>query len=247
MGERQTEDLEAEGSSPPRGTFVLHVESMKKRIVSMLSFADSFTIVNGLLGLFSIFLVMSGEMRWAASFILLAVLADGLDGVVARRSRKFGGDIGEYMDEFSDMISFCAAPLVFVYGTYSTSFDLSMKSISLLFSCGMFLLGGMLHLIRYHIGDEDYFVGLATPAAAIVAVAISFLNFPWWSVVLSLVLLSVLMMSNIPYPKFDRLLDIPAVVIIILAIAFGRDFYLLAVAGTALYIIFGPVYIAHER
>ncbi|RLF48189.1 MAG: hypothetical protein DRN10_03000, partial [Thermoplasmata archaeon] len=187
------------------------------------------------------------EMRWAASFILLAVLADGLDGVVARRSRKFGGDIGEYMDEFSDMISFCAAPLVFVYGTYSTSFDLSMKSISLLFSCGMFLLGGMLHLIRYHIGDEDYFVGLATPAAAIVAVAMSFLNFPWWSVVLSLVLLSVLMMSNIPYPKFDRLLDIPAVVIIILAIAFGRDFYLLAVAGTALYIIFGPVYIAHER
>jgi len=220
---------------------------MKKRVVSMLSFADSFTIVNGLLGLFSIFLVMSEELRWAASFILLAVLADGMDGVMARSSRKFGSDIGEYMDEFSDIISFCVAPLIFVYSTYGASFDLSVESISLLFSCGMFLLGGMLHLIRYHIGDEKYFVGLATPAGAITVLSISFLNFPWWITALSLVLLSVLMMSNIPYPKFDHLLAAPAVVIIILAIAFGGDFYFLIIAGMALYIIFGPAYVAYER
>jgi len=225
----------------------LREEPMKKRIVSMLSFADSFTIVNGLLGLFSIFLVMSGELRWAVSFILLAVLADGMDGVVARRSRKFGSDIGKYMDEFSDMISFCAAPLIVVYSVYNASFNLTIKSISLLFSCGLFLLGGMFHLIRYHIGNEKYFVGLATPAAAIAVVSISFLNFPWWSAAISLVSLSVLMMSNIPYPKFDRLLAIPAVVIIIIAIAFGGDFYLLAIAGIAIYIIFGPVYLSHEK
>ncbi len=242
MGERQTEDLEAEGSSPPRGTFTMHGVPMKKRIVSMLSFADSFTIVNGLLGLFSIFLAISGEMGWAASFILLAVLADGMDGVVARRSGKFGSEIGEYMDEFSDMISFCSAPLIFVYITYGASFDLSLKSISILFSCGMFILGGMLHLIRYHMGDENYFVGLATPAAAITAVGVSFLNFPWWAVVVSIFILSVLMMSNIPYPKFDKILAIPAVIVIFLAIFLGGEGYAAMLAGVFIYIILGPLY-----
>jgi len=215
---------------------------MKKRIVSMLSFADSFTIVNGLLGLFSIFLVVSGEMRWSATFILLAVLADGMDGVVARRSKKFGSDIGKYMDEFSDIISFCVAPLIFVYSSYGASFTLSIKSISLLFSYGMFLLGGMLHLIRYHIGDENHFVGLATPAAAITAVAIALLSFPWEAAALCIVAIAVLMMSNVPYPKFDRLLSIPAVIIIFLAIALGGEFYTIMLAGATLYIVLGPIY-----
>ena len=75
-------------------------------VVSLLTFADSFTIVNGLLGTYAIFLLFAGFQRWALSFVLLAVLADGMDGMVARR---FGSSVGPYMDEFSDTISFCAA------------------------------------------------------------------------------------------------------------------------------------------
>ena len=212
----------------------------KRSAASLLSFADSFTIVNGLLGLFSIFLAMSGEMRWASFFILLAVLADGMDGMVARR---LGSGIGEYMDEFSDMISFCVAPLVIVYAAYNISFGITAKNIAMLFSCGMFFLGGMLHLIRYHIGDEKYFVGIATPAAAITAVALVPLSLQWWYTALTLFILSILMMSSIPYPKIKGKLSIPAVAVILLAIIFWEKLYILLLAGMVAYILFGPVYI----
>ncbi|MEA2054516.1 MAG: CDP-alcohol phosphatidyltransferase family protein [Candidatus Thermoplasmatota archaeon] len=215
----------------------------KKGIVSMLSFADSFTIVNGLLGLFSIFLVLSGETRWAFSFILLAVLADGMDGAVARKFRKLSGDIGKYMDEFSDMISFCAAPLVIVYSTYNASFNVTIKDIFILFSCGLFLLGGMLHLIRYHIGNERYFIGLTTPAAAITVVTMCCLSLPWWGVLVTLIGLSIIMISNIPYPKIEGLLSVPAVVLILLAAISGKDYScFLLLAGIMVYIFFGPIY-----
>ena len=70
-------------------------------VVSLLSLADSFTIVNGVLGLFSIFLVLANDVRWAVIFIFLAVLADGLDGTIAR---YLGGSIGIYLDQFADTI-----------------------------------------------------------------------------------------------------------------------------------------------
>ena len=217
---------------------------MKNRsAASLLSFADSFTIVNGLLGLFSIFLAVSREMEWASSFILLAVLADGVDGVVAR---KLGSSIGKYMDEFSDMVSFCVAPLIIVYIFYSASFEITGRSIAILFSCGLFLFGGMLHLIRYHIGDEKYFVGLTTPAAAMAVIAVASFSIQWWYMAVIMFALSLLMMSSIPYPKIEGIISVPAVTVILLAVAFGNELYLLLFGGVALYIVLGPVYVSHK-
>ncbi len=215
----------------------------KISVVSLISFADSFTIVNGLLGLFSIFLVLSGETRWAVSFIFLAVLADGMDGAVARKFRKFSSDIGKYMDEFSDMVSFCVAPLVVVFSAYNASFGVTIKDIAVLASCGLFLLGGMFHLIRYNMGNERYFVGLATPAGAVTVVTLCYLSVPWWYVLSALIVLSIMMMSNIPYPKIEGLISAPAFIIILLAVIFGKDFHFLLLAGITAYILFGPLYI----
>jgi len=218
--------------------------NMKNRsAASLLSFADSFTIVNGLMGLFSIFLAVSGEMVWASSFIMLAVLADGLDGIVAR---KLGSEIGKYMDEFSDMVSFCMAPLVAVYVFYSTSFVVTTENITLLFSCGIFLIGGMLHLIRYHIGNEGYFVGLTTPAAAMTVISAIYFSPPWWVISLVLFILSVIMMSSIPYPKIEGILSIPAVAVILLTVAFGNEFYILLFAGIVLYTTIGPFHVIYK-
>jgi len=214
-------------------------------IVSLLSFADSFTLVNAILGIFAIFLLFAGYQRWAFSFVLLAVMADGIDGRVARR---FGSSVGKYMDEFSDTISFCAAPAAMVFTVYGTSFDPSLPDIAILFGSGLFLLSGMLHLVRYHIGTEPYFVGIATPAAAIMVVSLTFLSPAWWVVVAAMVTLSFLLVSTLPYPQVDGWITLPAVAILIAAVVLADAdpvIYLL-LAGSIIYAALGPVYISYR-
>lgn len=214
-------------------------------VVALLSFADSFTVLNGMLGIFAIFLLFAGHLRWAFSFILLAVLADGLDGVVARR---YGSSVGLYMDEFADTISFCAAPAVMVFSTYGSSFDLSLQNVVILFASGLFLLCGMLHLVRYHLGEEPYFVGITTPAAALTVVAIAFLGLPWWVAAGAMVAQAVLLVSPLPYPRLEGGLAVLAVVIIIVVLVLADQdlvVYLL-LAGSVLYALLGPLY-SHAR
>ncbi|MFO8132865.1 MAG: CDP-alcohol phosphatidyltransferase family protein [Thermoplasmatota archaeon] len=210
-------------------------------VVSMLSLADSFTIVNGVLGLFAMFLLLSGEMRWAFSFIMLAVLADGLDGAVARR---FGGSIGVYLDQFADMVSFCVAPLVFAYYAYDVAFAVAVADVVFLASAGLFLVCGMLHLVRYHVGEEPFFVGITTPAAAIVVVAVSRLSAPMWGVAAAMFVMAVLMVVGLPFPRIRGWLYVPSVVLLLLAALYdASEVYLLLLVAVAVYAVAGPVYL----
>ena len=213
-------------------------------VVSMLSLADSFTIVNGVLGLFAMLLLLSGDTRWAFIFIMLAVLADGLDGAVARR---LGGSIGVYLDQFADMVSFCAAPLVFAYYTYDVSFVLSVEHVAFLAGAGLFLVCGMLHLVRYHVGDEPFFVGITTPAAAIVVVALSQLMVPMWIVAAAIYVMAVLMVVGVPFPRIRGWLYPPSVALLFLAVFFDTwETYLLLLAGVAAYAVAGPLWLLRD-
>ena len=210
-------------------------------IVSMLSLADSFTIVNGVLGLFAMFLLLSGEMRWAFRFIMLAVLADGLDGAVARR---YGGSIGVYLDQFADMVSFCVAPLVFAYYAYDVAFAVAVADVAFLASAGLFLVCGMLHLVRYHVGEESFFVGITTPAAAIVVVVMSQLSMPMWSVAAAMFVMAFLMVVGLPFPRIRGWLYVPSVALLLLAVLYDAPWtYQLLLAGVAVYAVAGPVYL----
>lgn len=210
-------------------------------VVSMLSLADSFTIVNGVLGLFSMLLLLSGELRWAFVFIMLAVLADGLDGAVARR---FGGSIGIYLDQFADMVSFCVAPLVFAYFVYDIAFTVTMADVAFLAGAGLFLVCGMLHLVRYHVGEEHYFVGVTTPAAAIVVVALSQLPVPLWTVTAALFIMAVLMVVGLPYPKIRGWLYLPSVALLLLPVLLDMmEAYLFLLVGVAVYTVAGPAWL----
>ncbi len=213
-------------------------------VVSMLSLADSFTIVNGVLGLFAMLLLLSGELRWAFAFIMLAVLADGLDGAVARR---YGGSIGIYLDQFADMVSFCAAPLVFAYFVYDVSFAVTLADVVFLAGAGLFLVCGMLHLVRYHVGEESYFVGLTTPAAAIVVVTLSQLSVPVSIVTATLLATAVLMVAGLPYPKIRGWLYLPSVALLLLPVLLDTtEAYLLLLAGVAIYTVAGPAWLIHR-
>jgi len=208
---------------------------IKKHVLTKLSPADSFTIMNGICGLFSIFFILEGEKHASIIFILLAVLADGMDGIMAR---KYGGHLGRYMDEFSDIVSFLIAPILFVYVVY----DITILPI-FLFSSAFFLITGMLHLVAYHLGKKNFFIGITTPASAIILITISYLSFPSWCIIIFMIALSILMISPLPYPRIEKHFAIIAAIIIILAMSGIKECIFILFLSTMVYAIVGPLYL----
>ena len=178
-------------------------------------------------------------MEIAFTLILLAVLADGMDGIMAR---KYGGFLGRYLDEFSDIVSFLIAPCVFSYTLYNISFNPFF-----LLSSSIFIIFGMLHLVCYHLSKKDFFIGLTTPASAIILICLSSLQFPVIFFMISMLILSFLMVLNIPYPRIEKYFAIIACIIIFLAISGIKIFIYLLLFSTLLYIIIGPFYVSRKR
>ena len=95
---------------------------MQKSILNLVSFADLISITNAICGLLAIFVLFTDfavsdlRLRVAFSFILLALLADGLDGIVARKTSQ--SDLGEYFESMADMTSLAIAPAIFIYVIY---------------------------------------------------------------------------------------------------------------------------------
>ncbi|MBC7129472.1 MAG: CDP-alcohol phosphatidyltransferase family protein [Thermoplasmatales archaeon] len=212
---------------------------LKNSIMWKISFADSFTIINGISGLISIFYSIKGSFYTAFILILISVLADGLDGIVAR---KFGSFVGKYMDEFSDTVSFCVSPCIFAFLKY----EIKIINPIFLSLSSIFLIFGILHLISYHIGEKNFFNGLTTPASAIILLCISYLNLPLFLLYTAFLILSFLMVLSIPYPRIERYNSIFAVIIIFLAMTGLREFIYLLLFSTIIYVIFGPFYLIHN-
>jgi len=69
---------------------------MKPRFVGRLGPADAITLANAGIGFLAVVIAFA-DAELAARLVLLAAVADGLDGVVAR---AFGGSpAGEYLDD----------------------------------------------------------------------------------------------------------------------------------------------------
>ncbi len=129
-----------------------------------------FTLLALCAGLTSIRMGIEGRYELALGAIVFAALLDGIDGRVARllkASSRFGAEL----DSLADFVNFGVAPafLVFNWGLGD------LKSLGWI--CVMiFALASALRLARFNIAVEEerpkwqaaYFVGMPTPAAAIV-------------------------------------------------------------------------------
>ncbi len=85
---------------------------MQPRFFGQIGLADVVTVANAALG-FVAAAVAPADPSLAARLILLAAIADGLDGVIARA--RGGTAVGGYLDSLADVSSFGVAPAVFVY------------------------------------------------------------------------------------------------------------------------------------
>lgn len=173
---------------------------MSESILKLIKPADIVTLVNALLGFASIIMIVRGDFDGALMLILIAVIADAADGAVARYSGF--GVLGANLDSLSDAISFGAAPAVaaFVF--------LADSGIFAGLFAGLFLVCGILRLARFNVaGKKDGFEGIPiTSGGFMIALFLLMRDYIPYAYVkpvfgLFLIIISLLMVSTIGYPK----------------------------------------------
>ncbi len=167
-----------------------------------------FTVGNMFCGFYSIVQSNRGHLQWAAILILVAIIADILDGRIARLTNTTSS-FGAAYDSLADVVSFGAAPAILAYQWGLV--EAERIGICLAF---LFLVAGSIRLARYNTDTHESadFKGLPIPAGA-AAIALLVLESPkpvshafFIPVVGTFVFaLSLLMVSNLPYRSFKDL------------------------------------------
>jgi len=183
-------------------------DKMKKGIYVL---PNLFTTASLFSGFYSMIASMKGLFEVAAIAILVAAVLDALDGRIARMTNttsKFGA---EY-DSLADLVSFGVAPALLAY-TWSLQ-DFGRWGWVAAF---LFITCGALRLARFNIQigiiDSRVFNGLPIPgAAAVVATGVLIYyklggvgHFNHVLVLISVLVLSLFMVSNIKYYSFKDL------------------------------------------
>jgi CDP-diacylglycerol--serine O-phosphatidyltransferase len=113
-------------------------------------------------GFYSIVAAMKGHFETAAIAIFVALIADGLDGRVARLTNTQSA-FGAQYDSLSDMVAFGIAPALVLY-----SWSLSHLGKLGWLAAFLYAAATALRLARFNtqVSDKQYFQGLPSPAAA---------------------------------------------------------------------------------
>ena len=167
-----------------------------------------FTTGNVFCGFYSFIAALNDKFLLAAWAIVLATIFDFLDGRIARMT-KTTSDFGMQYDSLADVISFGMAPAFLCYAWVLKPFGRIGWMAAFLY-----LLCAALRLARFNTAKEvqnQYFIGLATPAAAavIASILIAFEDLfgsrvhPGFMVAI-VYILAFLMVSNIKYPAFKK-------------------------------------------
>jgi CDP-diacylglycerol---serine O-phosphatidyltransferase len=169
------------------------------------------TTANLFCGFYAIIAAIQSDFTVAAWAILAAGVFDLLDGRIARMAKATSEFGGEY-DSMSDLVSFGLAPALVLFLWALQPFGRIGWMASFIFvACGA------LRLARFNVSTgvvpKAYFQGLPIPmAAGIVSTFVIFNKATGWldqgmgSVALGIaVVLSILMVSSIPFPSFKEL------------------------------------------
>ena len=214
-----------------------------------------FTVGNIFCGFLSIIQGSRGEYEGAALLILVAIVADILDGRIARLTGATSA-FGEIYDSVADVVSFGVAPatLAFHWGLWE------VPRIGMAFAF-LFLVACSIRLARFssRAHDDHVFQGLPTPAAAgaiamLVLVSPTPVQHPYFIpvVVVFVLCLSLLMVSNLPYrtgKDINLRKQWPAPTLFAIAVAFSLITltpHVLSVFA-AIYILSAPVQVLRSK
>ncbi|WP_371370955.1 CDP-diacylglycerol--serine O-phosphatidyltransferase [Sporomusa aerivorans] len=195
------------------------------------------TALNIVLGMFAILLTFQGLFVHAALFVVAAMIADGLDGRVAR---YFGvsSDFGKELDSLCDLVSFGVAPAIMAYAFMLKDFAGGALIAAAFATCGA------LRLARFNVNTtkvKGYFMGLPIPAAGCVIATFIMLDMKptGWLFPIMVAVFAYLMVSTIKYPDFKGKEGEPIRLIPVL-ITLGVSAYLLFLTLNA--VLFVPFF-----
>lgn len=185
-----------------------------KRVVVVVP--SAFTLGNLFFGFWAIVSAYNRNFTWAAWFIMFSGVLDMLDGRVARLS-KTGTRFGAELDSLVDLTSFGVAPAMIMY---FLEFADAGKFAWVL--CYFYVVAVAVRLARYNVSHgtdkPGWFTGLPSPSAGMtLAVYYPFSQTPWYQDALAylnlqkqglavlMVILSLLMVSTVKYPRFPAI------------------------------------------
>ncbi|MBS0358194.1 MAG: CDP-diacylglycerol--serine O-phosphatidyltransferase, partial [Proteobacteria bacterium] len=186
-----------ENSQKPRGIFLL---------------PNLFTTAALFAAFYSIVAAMKGAFDVAAIAIFIAMVADSLDGRIARLT-KTQSDFGAEYDSLSDMVAFGVAPALIVYKWSLHSLGKTGWLIAFIYTATT-----ALRLARFNtkLGDttnKRYFQGIPSPAAAAVIASLVWMGYDNMVdgevvrifIALMTLITGGLMVSSIPYHSFKEI------------------------------------------
>jgi CDP-diacylglycerol--serine O-phosphatidyltransferase len=173
---------------------------MKKQIPNII------TLFNLTCGCFAILLATEGQLKEAATLVLLASVFDFFDGLVAR-ILHVKSNMGKELDSLSDMVSFGVAPAMIIYSLFLNTeacseliYGISVipAVLSILFPCFV-----AIRLAKFNLDarQTEIFYGLPSPAAAFVLISLVFFPqspYSFFIYTAVIVLLCILMLLNLP-------------------------------------------------
>jgi CDP-diacylglycerol--serine O-phosphatidyltransferase len=212
----------------------MKTESAKKRLIRRVRrqrlkyitiLPSLVTILNGICGFAAIVVTSRGRFALAGYMILLAMIADMLDGRLARISQNtssFGGQL----DSLCDVISFGVAPAFLMLKVLESKLSAEWVGFSdggfiqrfIWVTAAAYISCAAIRLARFNVENEEdtsahmSFIGLPTPAAAGVVISLIIFHQKHQDIlsVLSLMIvlilpfltlgLAILMVSRIRYP-----------------------------------------------
>lgn len=184
-------------------------ESTKPRRRGVYLLPNLFTTATLFSGFYSLIESINHQFYQAAVMIFVAMVADSLDGRVARMTNT-QSEFGTQYDSLADLLAFGVAPAILLY-------ELGLRDLAKFgwLMCFIYTAAVALRLARFntqvHVADKRYFQGLACPAAAAVLAGAVwaaqdfhvFINA--WLFAAIVLLVSLLQVSNFRYYSFKQL------------------------------------------
>ena len=165
------------------------------------------TAANLFFGMLSILSTYESDFFYASVFILLALIADGMDGRVAR-ALNATSELGKEMDSLCDLGSFGVAPAFLAYAFCMHNYGTLGKAAAIIFA-----LCGMWRLARFNVNTNvvhGFFMGLAIPAGGCIVATTTLLFLAMdihpehFGLVypITIIIIAYLMVSHVHYPDF---------------------------------------------
>lgn len=207
------------------------MEIEKTNIQSFIAISDIISLLNMSSGFLSIVCSIDHRFELAAILMIIAIMFDSIDGWVARKTNRndiFG--FGKNIDSLSDAVSFGVAPAIFIYTTINTTSPV-VFAITTLVSL-FIVICGVLRLTRYNVIADHIktsgFIGFPIPGISFI-IATYYLSglYNDYIALLLTTFISILMISNVKYPKFSNMpiIAVSCILILLLILPVPTVFY----------------------